>query len=313
MLRHTLLSSLVFLLLLLLEVNPAYSSLKIGTLPAADSLVLHIAQDEGFFAEQGLEVELIPFQSALELGAAMRGNGLDGHFGDIINVLMQNENGAPQAIIATTSHAMPSIRHFGLVVSPRSTAQTLEELKGKAIAVSSATIIDFLLTQLLEQEYLSKDFLDRQDIRQISVRLQMLLSGQIESALLPEPLVSLVEAKGARTILDDRGLDLPLAVIALKRSVIDSPEGPTLVAGFRAALQKAAERINADPEKYKPIMETKGLLPRGASISYTMVRFDMGKTPLGLPREQDMQLFIQWMQENRMLRQSPAYGDVVWQ
>lgn len=97
-------------------------------------------------------MELIPFQSALELGAAMRAGALDGHFGDIINVLMQNESGSPQAIIATTSHSSPDNRCFGLVVSPKSKAQTLADLKGKDIAVSSATIIDFLLVQLLKQE-----------------------------------------------------------------------------------------------------------------------------------------------------------------
>ena len=204
-------------LLILAAVQPAHSApLKLGVLPAADTIVLHVAADEGLFAKQGLEVELVPFQSALELGAAMRAGALSGHFGDIINVLMQNESGSPQAIVATTSHSSPDNRCFGLVVSPKSKAQTLADLKGKDIAVSSATIIDFLLAQLLLQEGAAPDFLNRQDIRQIPVRLQMLLSGQIESALLPEPLVSLVEAKGARTILNDCKLNTPLAVIALK-------------------------------------------------------------------------------------------------
>ena len=40
--------------------------LKIGTLPAADSVILHVAADEGLFLAQGLEVEIVPFQSALD-------------------------------------------------------------------------------------------------------------------------------------------------------------------------------------------------------------------------------------------------------
>ena len=120
---------------------------------------------------------------------------------------------------ATTSHSSPDNRCFGLVVSPKSKAQTLADLKGKDIAVSSATIIDFLLAQLLQQEGAAPDFLNRQDIRQIPVRLQMLLSGQIESALLPEPLVSLVEAKGARTILNDCKLNTPYLLPSTPHSV----------------------------------------------------------------------------------------------
>ena len=91
-------------LLVLAAVQPAHSApLKLGVLPAADTIVLHVAADEGLFAKQGLEVELVPFQSALELGAAMRAGALSGHFGDIITVLMQNESGSPHAIVATTS------------------------------------------------------------------------------------------------------------------------------------------------------------------------------------------------------------------
>lgn len=301
-------------LLVLAAVQPAHSApLKLGVLPAADTIVLHVAADEGLFAKQGLEVELVPFQSALELGAAMRAGALSGHFGDIINVLMQNESGSPQAIVATTSHSSPDNRCFGLVVSPKSKAQTLADLKGKDIAVSSATIIDFLLAQLLQQEGAAPYFLNRQDIRQIPVRLQMLLSGQIESALLPEPLVSLVEAKGARTILNDCKLNTPLAVIALKRDVLDAPDGAQTVAKFREALREAAKRINETPDAYRPIMEAKGLLPKGASANYTMVRFDMTHTPTGLPSEADIKTFADWMKANRILKKDPAYGDVVFQ
>ena len=295
-------------LLVLAAVQPAHSApLKLGVLPAADTIVLHVAADEGLFAKQGLEVELVPFQSALELGAAMRAGALSGHFGDIINVLMQNESGSPQAIVATTSHSSPDNRCFGLVVSPKSKAQTLADLKGKDIAVSSATIIDFLLAQLLLQEGAAPDFLNRQDIRQIP------LSGQIESALLPEPLVSLVEAKGARTILNDCKLNTPLAVIALKRDVLDAPDGAQTVAKFREALREAAKRINETPDAYRPIMEAKGLLPKGASANYTMVRFDMTHTPTGLPSEADIKTFADWMKANRILKKDPAYGDVVFQ
>ena len=307
-------------LLVLAAVQPAHSALlKLGVLPAADTIVLHVAADEGLFAKQGLEVELIPFQSALELGAAMRAGALSGHFGDIINVLMQNESGSPQAIVATTSHSSPDNRCFGLVVSPKSKAQTLADLKGKDIAVSSATIIDFLLAQLLQQEGAAPYFLNRQDIRQIPVRLQMLLSGQIACRVRPgppvppEPLVSLVEAKGARTILNDCKLNTPLAVIALKRDVLDAPDGAQTVAKFREALREAAKRINETPDAYRPIMEAKGLLPKGASANYTMVRFDMTHTPTGLPSEADIKTFADWMKANRILKKDPAYGDVVFQ
>ena len=309
--RFLLFISSLFSLFLCSPLAYAETQLRIGVLPAADSIILHLAVDKVFFEKQGLNVTLVPFQSALELGSAMRAGALDGHFGDIMNVLLQNETGIPQAIIATTSHSAAGNRHFGLVVSPRSKVQTIHELQGQPIAISSATIIDFLFSALLKQEKLPQDFLQPQDIRQIAVRLQMLLSGQIESALLPEPLVSLVESKGARTLLDDRALSIPLAVIALTRSRLNAPETPKLAASFRNALLETAEWINAHPAETTAEMATKKLLPQNIASSYAPLHFDMQYTPLGLPTEADIQNVASWMQTRKMLRAMPVYTDVV--
>lgn len=307
---------LVALLPALLMQTPARAAdvLKIGTLPAADSLILHAAKEDGVFSSHGLEVEIVPFQSALELGAAMRAGALDGHFGDIINVLMQNESGAPQMIVATTSHSSPHARFFGLAVSPKSSVQTLADLKGKNCSIGRATIVDFVLDSLLEKQQ-AEGMLEKRDIRQIPVRLQMLLAGQIDSALLPEPLLSLVEGQGARVLLDDRQLDLPLAVIALKKpGNAADPAFTDRVTRFRAALAEEASRINKDPEVYKNMMLKLGLLSPQAASQYVMLRFEEPLTPLGLPSEEDIRHYATWMQENRLLKKGvPALADIVFQ
>lgn len=289
----------------------AADKLKLGVLPAADSIILHAAKENGSFAAHGLDVEIVPFQSALELGAAMRAGSLDGHFGDIINVLMQNENGVPQVIVATTSHSTPSARFFGLAVSPKSSAQSLADLKGKPCSIGRATIVEFVLDKLLEREG-AAGLLDKRDIRQIPVRLQMLLAGQIESALLPEPLLSLVEGQGARVLLDDRELGLPLAVIALRKS--DDEGFADRAARFRAALAEEAARINADPDACKAMMQRLRLLSPQAAPHYAMLRFDEKITPLGLPSEDAIRHYAEWMKAGRILKKGvPAYADIVFQ
>lgn len=291
----------------------AADTLKIGSLPAADSLILHAAKQDGVFAAHGLDVDIVPFQSALELGAAMRAGSLDGHFGDIINVLMQNENGAPQIIVATTSHSSPGARFFGLAVRPDSPAKTLDDLKGKTCSIGRATIVDFVLDSLLEQEGAAGS-LDKRDIRQIPVRLQMLLSGRIESALLPEPLLSLVEGQGARVLLDDRNLSLPLAVIALKKPKKGDDAFTDRIRRFRAALAEEAGRINAEPDVYKAMMQKLGLLSGKAAEHYVMLRFEEPLTPLGLPSEEDIRHYAEWMKQNRLLKKDvPALADIVFQ
>ena len=68
---------------LLLSIAAAFAAtasaetLEIGTLPAADSAVLYVAEAEGLFRKEGLDVKVVPFKSALEIGAAMRAGRLD--------------------------------------------------------------------------------------------------------------------------------------------------------------------------------------------------------------------------------------------
>ena len=88
----------------------AAENLTLGVLPAADSIVLDVAVEEGLFAKEGLTVKTVPFKSALEIGAAMRAGRLDGHFGDLMNVFTQNATGVPQTIVVTTTHTSPARR-----------------------------------------------------------------------------------------------------------------------------------------------------------------------------------------------------------
>ena len=167
-------------------------TLRIATLPAADSIVLDVAVNEGLFKKEGLDVQTVPFKSALEVGAAMRAGQLAGHFGDLMNVFTQNETGAAQAVVLTTTHTTPAQRAFGMVVSPKyaDKIKSLNDLKATPTAMSASTIIDYLLTRMKETAGVKSDSLKNVEVRQIPIRLQMLLSGQIETALLPEPLVT---------------------------------------------------------------------------------------------------------------------------
>ena len=54
------------------------SKLTIGLMPDTDSIPFIIAAERGYFAEEGVEVELVPFKSAMERDAALQSGNLDG-------------------------------------------------------------------------------------------------------------------------------------------------------------------------------------------------------------------------------------------
>ncbi len=302
----------VFALASVVSAALAAETLKIATLPAADSVVLNVAADEGLFKKEGLDVEIVPFKSALEIGAAMRTGRVQGHFGDLMNVFTQNETGAEQAVVVTTTHTSLEQRAFGFVVSPKfaDKIKSLDDLKGTPTVMSAATIIDYLLDRMKETSGLKDGALKNTEVRQIPIRLQMLLSGQVETALLPEPLVTVVEKEGGRVIWDDRALDESLAVVALKKEYLDDKT----VTAFRKAVAQAAGLIEAQPEKYRVLMVQKRLLPQPAAQGYKMVRFslfgrDNGLPPL--PTAADVERVGKWMIERGMIKKIPEYARVI--
>lgn len=285
----------------------AKTSLKIGAMPAADSLLLYVGAEEKCFEKQGLEVEIVPFQSAIELGAAMRSGAIDGYFTCIINATLQHLSGTPQTIIATTSYARPDQRHFGLVVSPQKNIASIEQLQGKTVAIGKDTIVDFLLTQFLTSRNLSENYIERKDIRSIAMRLQLLMAGRLDTALLPEPLVSTLEARGAKILLDDTNLRLPLAVISFAKEKLTSD----IYTQFRQALDESADLINQYPNKYKETMFKYKLLSQDGKDAYTMLNFDKKNAPCHLPTEQELDLYFNWLYDRKLIRAKPLATDLL--
>ena len=266
-------------------------TLEIGALPAADSAVLYVAEAEGLFQKEGLDVKVVPFKSA--------------------NVFTQNETGIKQKVVLTTTHTHPEQRCFGMLVSPKvKKYETLGDLQGTSTAMSSSTIIDYLLDRMKETESLSAGAVKNLEVKQIPIRLQMLQSGQVETAMLPEPLVTLVEQKGGRVLWNDSKLDEALAIVALKAAHTDEKT----VASFRRAVAAAAKLMEEKPDTYRPLMVKKGLLPPPLANSYKMVRFSMFGTADGLPplpTAEEVRRVGEWMVQKKMIKAVPAYEDVV--
>ena len=279
--------------------------LRVGVLPVVDILPLVAAVDEGLFDRSGLPVELVPFQSALERDAAMTAGQLDGYFGDVLNTVLLIRSGVKLKAVTTVFATNPEHRMFGIAASGASGITGFAGLQGKSVAISRATVIEYLLDRMIAFHGKAPDFVQKEDIKKIPIRLQMLISGQVDAALLPEPLLTLAEAKGAVVVADDRELSASLTVIALTESLLEKK--PDAAARFLSAFDEAVARINADPERYKKTLVTKTRFPALVKDRYRVPVFPVKR----VPSRRDISDVARWIQEMGMGETSPAYEDVV--
>ncbi|WP_278997953.1 ABC transporter substrate-binding protein [Sutterella wadsworthensis] len=237
-------------------------TLRIAALPAIDALILYAAEADGIFKAEGLNIEILPFKSSVEMTAAIRAEKIIGQYANILGTIAQRANGIGLSLAATTWHTSPAQRAFGFAVSPKfadqiTSIEVLKGLTGVSSTRSRGTIIDWMIYRMKNAVNLPEKTLDQIEVAQIPIRLQMLLTGKMQTALFYEPLLTLIESKGGRVIWDDRQLNEPLSEVALTTPYLT----PDFVLPFRAALAKAAKAIDQDPQKYVPILSKKGLVP----------------------------------------------------
>jgi NitT/TauT family transport system substrate-binding protein len=285
--------------------SPAAERLRLGTLPVVDTLPLLVGETEGLFAAQGLALELVPFESALERDAALQAGQLDGYFGDLLKTILLIHAGQPLRIVTTAFHTHPDYRMFGIALSPGSALKDLGALAGRPVAISRATVIEYLLDRILAAQGYPPGYVDKLEIKKIPIRLQMLLADQVDAALLPEPLLTLAETKGARVVADDRGLETSETILALDTARMQ--QDATLAPRFLAAYGAAVARINADPEAFKELLVAKTRFPMPVKGRFRVPVFPAPMPPaIG-----DVAAVQDWLIQNGLTSSRLAYTAIV--
>jgi NitT/TauT family transport system substrate-binding protein len=134
---------------LLPRVAPAQTAVKLGTAVLGDYSLAGpflLAAEKGFFKQQALDVEFVPFRGGPNLvKAVIAGEVLLGAAGST-DILVFREAGMPLKMVATHTEG----NHFTLNVAPD--VKTGAELKGKAIGVTSVGATTWVFARLFARE-----------------------------------------------------------------------------------------------------------------------------------------------------------------
>ena len=201
--------------------------IKIGLLQIDDSLPFFIAEQEGFFAKRGVDVELVTFDSANEKEIALESGAIDGDMTDLIVTALLKKGDTDVRIVSIALGADKSEGRFVLLASPGSSGiSAIEDLRGVPIAVGNNTVIHYLGNRLLSLAGLGEGDYITQNIPDLGLRLEALLGDRVQAAILPDPLASLAVLQGAAVIADDTQGDenLSQSVIIFTQSAIVSKE-----------------------------------------------------------------------------------------
>jgi NitT/TauT family transport system substrate-binding protein len=243
---------------------------KASMMNAIHDLPLLVARDEGFFRDQGLDVDIIRTPGSGQRDSdhqALRANVFDRtmealydqgacdqfrmcEWGVMKRAVESNvSSGHRPAKIVALGSAMST---FAVVADPKSGIYEPEQLKDKPIGVSPFNGSHFTTLKLLE------GFLKREQIKTrfagtMKERIEALTRGEVAAISLMEPWISVAEKRGLRVLMESHS--------TRSEAAGDVLDGPTLKKMFKAEAE-AARAIEKNPERYAHylIEEAGGLL-----------------------------------------------------
>lgn len=280
-------------------------AIRFGTLPVLQALPLFVAQDKGIFARLGVNVELIPFSAAAEKDIALSSGNIDGYFGDLVTATVLKGNGRDVAVVATNYDTRRDRRMFGVVVKPGGKYKSLSDLAGVPVAVSSNSVVDYVTETLLTSAGVPNNQIETIEAKNIGLRMQMLLSGQVEAATLPEALLTAALAKGAVLLADDSGLSASQTVLLFTGPFLRNH--PDAVKDFLKAVNEAQRLINSKPDTVRAVMVEHVRLPEPLRDSYPLPRFP----DLHAPDKEAVLNIAGWLRKREVIRPKLTYDQIV--
>lgn len=283
--------------------NDEGTAIRIGVLPVIDTLPLYVGVEQKLFADNGVNVELVEFNSAMERDAAFTSGSIDGYFGDLVNTLVIAKS-TDVKVVTVDYHTLSDHRMFAILASPGSGVTDLSQLNGSDIATSRASVSEYIMGEMLKANNVTSG-IGVNEVPSIPIRYNSLMSGQLKAAVLPEPFATRAIEQGAVLLADDRGIDTAATVIALRGSVIS--EHGDAVRSFLQAYNASVNLVNPDPLAYNGTLESKIHFPADLESSFDFPPM----SSISLPTDSDLQRVQVWMVGKGMLSTEFSYNDVM--
>lgn len=232
---------------------PQIGTLQVGYMPILAHASFFIAQEKGYFSDQGLEVELHRFQAGPLMIAPLSAGRLDVGAGGIVPTLLNamfQQFDVRSVMVSTslppTSHANPLLVRKALIDSGEVTR--IADLKGRKIGVNILkALTEYQIAYILAQADLSIE-----DVELVVLSFPdmpaALANGAIDAAALPYPLAG-------RPLADGTAVDLiflnailpddPLSSIYFGQRLLD-PANREVGVRFLTALFKAMRDVHGE-------------------------------------------------------------------
>jgi NitT/TauT family transport system substrate-binding protein len=286
-----------------LSTSAAGPALRIGLMPAMNSAPLVVADRAGFFASEGVTVELELFTSQLNRETALQAGRIDGTVSDLINAIQAWARGFPLRVTSASQGI------FSLLAAPAAGPASLAAWKDAGRKVATGLLenstVYYVAERALERAGADPRTIELVPVAQVPARLELLLAGKVEAAVLPEPLATLAVLRGARRLADSAADDSASGVLLFRNPVILGRAAE--IRAFYRAYDRAVGQINEHPAAWRAAVVEACQFPKETEAGLAFPRY----LPAYLPGEADVRDVAAWMIGHGLIGRAPGWADIV--
>jgi len=266
------------------------TSIVVDAFPAIDSAGLYIAQMDGLFAAQGLNVKIVPVGNIPPSTQDLINGQVKGTYditaGDYVTYIDNEVHGmARLRIIAEASFLQPNV--LTLLVKSGSAINLISQLKGRTVSVNAPDDIGTLLVDsLLVEHGISSNQVHFNSTVPFPAVGPELKSNAISAAFSPEPFVSLdEETLGIQELADlDQGStqDFPIQGYAVTQAW--AQKNPNTLKAFTSALSQGQEIADTNRAAVEKAVEKYLDIAPSVAAFISLPTFPLGVDPVRLQR-----------------------------
>ncbi|HVP80981.1 MAG TPA: ABC transporter substrate-binding protein [Thermodesulfobacteriota bacterium] len=266
-------ASFIIILLLMMAGNVSGAEkLKIGYLRIVNSLPTFVAVEKGLFNEEGLKVELIPFESGTLIIDALVTGRIDANACSAITGFWFAAQGAPDRFKIFLAYGTPSRKNpaFVAIVKKDSPLKDVKDLKGKRVGTyPGASSIE--LGKAIIRTQMDPEGVIFQEVPP-TILISALAAGQIDAFFAPEPMGMIAISQGVGRHL----VEEPLGLLGLEKGFAGAgfgfsfqllSENPGVAKKVKAIYYKAVDVIDKDRKAYRPLLTKYLDLPESVAMN----------------------------------------------
>ncbi len=241
---------------------PQLTTVRLAIIPITGFLDYYYAQEQGWFQEEGLAIDLQLMAGGAEILPALIGGSLDIGITNVFSHVLARDQGFDVKAIAGPSVQRRSAPLHAILVRADSPIRSARDIEGRTMATNTLNNID----HLMQQVWLQQNGVDPRRVNFVEIPFPQqpaaLAAGRVDVIAPAEPFSTVAQTQGARVIAHHYAEVNETTALAYYAAMADwlARNGDT-ARRFARAIARADEFLVANPEERRAAAQRNLNLP----------------------------------------------------